>query len=68
MARDIYISVDIEADGAIPGPYSMLAFGLVVAADFDGRAFTPRDPRRVQILDHEVNRAVLVELAPSRAS
>ncbi len=25
--REIYISTDIEADGPIPGPYSMLSFG-----------------------------------------
>jgi len=41
---DIYISADIEADGPIPGEYSMLAFGLCVAATFDGRTFKPRDP------------------------
>jgi hypothetical protein len=40
---DIYISGDIEADGPIPGRFSMLAFGLVVAATFDGRVFTPRN-------------------------
>jgi hypothetical protein len=41
---DIYISADIESDGPIPGRYSMLSFGLAVAATFDGRAFAPRDP------------------------
>ena len=39
---DIYISADIEADGPIPGRYSMLSFGLVVAATFDGKVFVPR--------------------------
>ena len=34
--EDMYFSADIEADGPIPGPYSMLAFGLVVAGVFDG--------------------------------
>lgn len=28
---EIYISVDIEADGPIPGPYSMSSFGMTVA-------------------------------------
>lgn len=42
---DIYISADVEADGPIPGRYSMLAFGLAVAARFDGDMFTPEDPR-----------------------
>lgn len=41
---DIYISADIEADGPIPGQFSMLAFGLAVAATFDGEAFAPRNP------------------------
>jgi hypothetical protein len=36
---DLYFSVDIEADGPIPGPFSMLSFGLVVAGRFDGRQF-----------------------------
>jgi hypothetical protein len=43
-ARDVYISTDIEADGPIPGPYSMLAFGLAVAGTYDGATFAPRDP------------------------
>jgi hypothetical protein len=42
--NDIYISADIEADGPIPGPYSMLAFGLAVAGTFDGTTFEARDP------------------------
>jgi hypothetical protein len=44
VAADLYISADIEADGPIPGAYSMLAFGLAVAGRFDGRSFEPRDP------------------------
>ncbi|HEX5495182.1 MAG TPA: hypothetical protein VFX70_11480 [Mycobacteriales bacterium] len=45
MARvDVYISVDVEADGPIPGPYSMLSLGAVVAARFDGSTFIPADP------------------------
>lgn len=36
---DVYFSVDVETDGPIPGPYSMLSFGLVVAGTFDGRVF-----------------------------
>jgi len=31
--KEIYVSIDIEADGPIPGPYSMLSIGAV--------AFTP---------------------------
>jgi hypothetical protein len=36
---DLYISVDIEADGPIPGPYSMLSFGFAVAGTFDGDSY-----------------------------
>lgn len=41
---DLYISADIEADGPIPGPYSMLAFGLAVAGRFDGETLASQDP------------------------
>ena len=37
---DIYFSADIETDGPIPGPYSMLSFALVPVATFDGKRFT----------------------------
>ena len=36
---DCYFSADIEADGPIPGPYSMLSFALVHAGRFDGVSF-----------------------------
>lgn len=42
--EDIYVSVDVEADGPIPGEYSMLSFGLAIAASYDGSKFAPRDP------------------------
>jgi hypothetical protein len=41
---DLYFSVDVEADGPIPGPYSMLSFGVAVAGRFDGTVFTAADP------------------------
>lgn len=41
---DLYISADIEADGPIPGRYSMLSLGLTVAGRFDGVRFERRDP------------------------
>jgi hypothetical protein len=40
---DLYISADVEADGPIPGPYSMLSFGLCVAGSFDGKRFAVPD-------------------------
>jgi len=36
---DVYFSADIETDGPIPGPYSILSFALVYAGRFDGRKF-----------------------------
>lgn len=36
---DIYFSADIETDGSIPGPYSILSFALVYAGAFDGETF-----------------------------
>lgn len=36
---DIYFSADVETDGPIPGPYSILSFALVFAGTFDGRQF-----------------------------
>ncbi|MFF2790775.1 MTH938/NDUFAF3 family protein [Streptomyces sp. NPDC058049] len=50
-ARDarpsLYISVDIEADGPIPGPYSMISFGASVAGRQDGASYTAADPERL---------------------
>ncbi|MDX3529157.1 exonuclease [Streptomyces sp. ID05-39B] len=40
----LYISVDIEADGPIPGPYSMLSLGAAVAGVQDAEGFTAADP------------------------
>jgi hypothetical protein len=44
VKREVYVSVDIEADGPIPGPYSMLSFGMAACGTFDGMAFEPADP------------------------
>ena len=43
----LYISVDIEADGPIPGPYSMLSFGAAVAGVQDADGFTAADPEKL---------------------
>ncbi|WP_175409185.1 3'-5' exoribonuclease domain-containing protein [Streptomyces sp. TRM64462] len=40
----LYISVDIEADGPVPGPYSMLSFGAAVAGRQDGGGYVAADP------------------------
>jgi hypothetical protein len=36
---DAYFSADVETDGPIPGPYSMLSFAIVYAGSFDGKDF-----------------------------
>jgi len=38
-AVDAYFSADVETDGPIPGPFSMLSFAIVYAGSFDGRRF-----------------------------
>lgn len=43
---DLYLSLDVEADGPVPGRFSMLAFGLCVAGRFDGQRFNAIDPER----------------------
>lgn len=42
----LYISVDIEADGPILGPYSMLSLGAAVAGVQDTDGFTAADPEQ----------------------
>ncbi|MFC4498042.1 MULTISPECIES: exonuclease [Streptomyces] len=44
VKASLYVSVDIEADGPIPGPYSMLSLGASVAGVQDAEGFTPADP------------------------
>ncbi|MCY0928766.1 hypothetical protein OTB20_21660 [Streptomyces sp. H27-H1] len=42
----LYISVDVEADGPIPGPYSMISFGAAVAGRQDGASYAAADPEQ----------------------
>ncbi|GLW07288.1 hypothetical protein Misp01_24180 [Microtetraspora sp. NBRC 13810] len=44
MKAETYISVDVEADGPIPGPFSMVSLGMTVAGRMQGRTFEPVDP------------------------
>ncbi|HWG41232.1 MAG TPA: hypothetical protein VN688_00490 [Gemmataceae bacterium] len=37
---DVYFSADVETDGPIPGPYSILSFAFVYAGCFDGTEFS----------------------------
>src|SRR5215475_10195936 len=41
----MYFSADVEADGPIPGPYSMVSFGFTVAG-VRNPEFTPIEPTR----------------------
>ncbi|MGA2601867.1 MAG: 3'-5' exoribonuclease [Bryobacteraceae bacterium] len=44
---DAYFSADVETDGPIPGPFSILSFALVYAGSFDGTRFErPREYSR----------------------
>ena len=36
---DAYFSADVETDGPIPGPFSMLSLAIVYAGSFDGSTF-----------------------------
>jgi|SRR6185295_14574257 len=41
---DAYFSADVETDGPIPGPFSILSFAIVYAGSFDGKRFErPRE-------------------------
>jgi hypothetical protein len=40
----VYLSVDVEADGAIPGPYSMVSFGAAVCGRDTADGFLAADP------------------------
>jgi hypothetical protein len=48
---DAYFSADVETDGPIPGPFSMLSFALVYAGSFDGSCF-----RRPEVYEHRFYR------------
>jgi len=45
-STDVYFSADVETDGPIPGPFSMLSFALVVAGTFDGHRFVRPDDHK----------------------
>ncbi len=53
--EDVYFSADVETDGPIPGPFSMLSLALVYAGRFDGVRF-----QRPKSNDH----VLYVELKP----
>lgn len=50
---DVYFSADVETDGPIPGPFSMLSFAMVYAGSFDGKRFC-RPQKYEKVLYKEV--------------
>ena len=50
---DLYFSADVETDGPIPGPFSLLSFGLAVVGSYDGRRFRS-SPAREKTLYREL--------------
>ncbi len=52
---DAYFSADVETDGPIPGPFSILSFALVFAGSFDGRHF---------LRPHDYGQRIYKELKP----
>ena len=41
---ELYVAVDVEADGPIPGPYSMISLGMAVAGRPDLTFYTELRP------------------------
>ncbi|KTR05154.1 exonuclease [Aureimonas ureilytica] len=50
---DVYFSADVETDGPIPGPFSMLSFAIVFAGTYDGREFKRADTHEKRVY-HEL--------------
>ena len=51
---DVYFSADVETDGPIPGPYSMLSFALVYAGRFDGEKYERPSFAKREVLYREL--------------
>lgn len=47
---ELYVAADVEADGPIPGPYSMLSLGLAVAGSSEPAFYTELQPISEQFL------------------
>jgi hypothetical protein len=55
---DMCLSADVEADGPIQGPYSMLSFGLAVADTVDGTPALVDPTERTFYRELRLSRAV----------
>lgn len=60
---EVYFSVDIEADGPIPGPYFMSSIGAVAYASRSGAHRARAEDLQTLDLDDEENQ-FYAELAP----
>lgn len=70
---ELYIAVDIEADGPIPGPYSMISLGMTVVGMLDRNFYTEIKPISEQFLPESLaisglNREELFRTAPDAKS
>jgi hypothetical protein len=63
---DVYFSADVETDGPIPGPFSMLSFALVYAGSFDGRSF--ERPSRFDSIFYKEIKPISDEFQPEALS
>lgn len=64
--EDVYVSVDVEADGPVPLVNSMLALGASVAGTYDGRTFVAHDPTAATF--YAELRPIAVEFDPAAAA
>jgi hypothetical protein len=67
---ELYIATDVEADGPIPGPYSMLALGMAVVGKPELRFYTELQPISDNFVPEalsvsNLNRQRLLEEAPT---
>lgn len=70
---ELYIAVDIEADGPIPGPYSMLSLGMAVVGHPALAFYTEMKPISEQFVDKALavsglDRQHLIAAAPEPAA
>jgi hypothetical protein len=70
---ELYIAVDIEADGPIPGPYSMLSLGMAVVGHPERAFYTELKPISDQFVDKALavsglDRQQLIATAPEPAA
>lgn len=73
LLPELYVAVDVEADGPIPGPYSMLSLGMSVACRPDLSFYSEIKPISENFVPAALaisglNRDLLIKEAPDAAS